>query len=304
MPRPSPLDFTVDESLPVSPPFSLELTVDALRRLASNAVDIAVDGAYLRAFAQDGEPAVLRVMQAGAGHVRVQAAGLTSERALALTERMLGIKSNMRAWERSAAKVPWVARLARALRGLRPPRYPTLWEACAHAIVFQQISIHAASAIMLRLVRALVEPVRVDDVALLPFPAPDALVRASDETLRAAGLSANKVAHLRAVAHALACGEVTDEEIEQLPTPAAAERLVQLRGIGAWSAAVVLLRGFGRLDTFPMRDSGVARTAALLSGNSLLDLNEVLDSLGATRGMLYYHLLLGRLRNLTPGAAD
>ena len=61
-----------------------------------------------------------------------------------------------------------------------------------------------------------------------------------------------------------------------------------------------MLRGFGRLDVFPMRDSGVARTVKLLSGDDRLDLDAVLDVLGPVRGMLYYHLLLGRLRNLTP----
>ena len=66
----------------------------------------------------------------------------------------------------------------------------------------------------------------------------------------------------------------------RLPTGQAAERLVQLRGIGPWSAAVVLLRGFGRLDTFPLRDSGVARTAALLSGDPDVDLDAVLEALG------------------------
>lgn len=66
----------------------------------------------------------------------------------------------------------------------------------------------------------------------------------------------------------------------------------------------MLLRGFGRLDTFPLRDSGVARTAAMLSGDPDVNLNEVLERLGPTRGMLYYHLLLGRLRNLTPARKD
>ncbi|MGB8798932.1 MAG: hypothetical protein WCC70_15415, partial [Candidatus Aquilonibacter sp.] len=143
-----------------------------------------------------------------------------------------------------------------------------------------------------------------DGMELLPFPSAGALLRANETQLRSAGLSANKVAHLHAVARALEAGEVTGEEIEALPTSQAAERLVQLRGIGPWSASVVLLRGFGRLDTFPMRDSGVARTAALLSGNPDVNLNTVLERLGPTRGMLYYHLLLGRLRNLTPARKD
>jgi DNA-3-methyladenine glycosylase II len=192
----------------------------------------------------------------------------------------------------------------RAFRGLKPPRYASLWEACVHAIVFQQISIHAASSIMRRLIAAIGTPVSVAGVALTPFPSPSALLAASDATLRSAGLSTNKVAHLRAVADALAHDEIREEEIERLATVDAAERLTQLRGIGPWSAAVILLRGFGRLDTFPLRDSGVARSAKLLSGNSELNLDGVLEILGPVRGMLYYHLLLGRLRNLSPSQPD
>ncbi|HTZ55063.1 MAG TPA: hypothetical protein VMB20_08350 [Candidatus Acidoferrum sp.] len=299
------LEFTVDEQLSVRTPFRLDLTADALRRLASNAVDVVThDGAYLRAFASDGNAAVLRVSQSEPSVVRVQAAGMRWERARDLSTRMLGTDVDVRRWKQRAAKVPWVARLARALAGLRPPRYPTLWEACAHAIVFQQISIVAAAAIMHRMVTALSVPITVGETTLRAFPAPVALLCAHERDLRAAGLSANKVDHLRAVAGALERGEITEEEIDRLPTAQAAERLVQLRGIGPWSAAVVLLRGFGRLDTFPLRDSGVARTAALLSGDTHVDLEAVLAALGPMRGMLYYHLLLGRLRNLTPARPD
>jgi DNA-3-methyladenine glycosylase II len=299
------IEFTVDELLPVRTPFRLDLTADALRRLASNAVDVVTnDGTYLRAFTSDGNAAVLRVIQSEPSALHVQAAGMRAERARDLCVRMLGTDVDLRQWRQRAAKVPWVARLASALWGLRPPRYPTLWEACAHAIVFQQISISAASAIMYRVVTALSAPVTVGEVTLRPFPAPTALLEVHDRELRAAGLSANKTGHLRAVAEALERGDITEEEIERLPTIQAAERLVQLRGIGPWSAAVVLLRGFGRLDTFPLRDSGVARTAALLSGNSHIDLDDVLARLGPKRGMLYYHLLLGRLRNLTPAETD
>jgi DNA-3-methyladenine glycosylase II len=291
--------------LPVSTPFRLDLTADALRRLASNAVDVvADDGAYLRAFASNGKTAVVRVTQHDPGMLRVRAAGMRAESAMDLCTRMLGGNVDLRQWSRRAATIPWVGRLAGALRGLKPPRYPTLWEACAHAIVFQQISIIAAAAIMHRVVTSLSEPVAMADVTLWPFPTPAMLLRAHDRTLRAAGLSANKARHLRAVASELEHGAVTEGEVERLPTLQAAERLVHLRGIGPWSAAVVLLRGFGRLDTFPLRDSGVARTAALLSGDPNIDLDVVLDALGPTRGMLYYHLLLGRLRNLSPVQVD
>ncbi len=121
-----------------------------------------------------------------------------------------------------------------------------------------------------------------------------------EASLRLAGLSASKASHLRAAAQMLADGEYGAAEIDALPTQAAAERLQNIRGIGPWSASVVLLRGFGRLDTFPLNDSGVARSIRLLSGNPHIDADAVLKRLGDVRGMLYFHLLLGRMRRTRP----
>lgn len=216
---------------------------------------------------------------------------------------MLGARADLHEWQQRAAHIPWLDRIAREVRGLHPPRYASLFEACAHAIVFQQISIHAAASIMRRLVEAIGEPMHLEGVHTIAFPSPRALLDAPEPLLRAAGLSANKVMHLRSVAEAIGSGEITEAELEALPTPEAAARLVQIRGIGPWSAAVVLLRGLGRLDTFPMRDSGVARSMKLLSGDDRVDVDGVLETLGPVRGMLYYHLLLGRLRNLVPPSA-
>jgi len=293
--------FTTRDILPVVQPYRLDFTVDALRRLASNAVDvIGDDGAYYRALRVDGEPEVVRVAQIDEGTIEVQASGLRARHATAIVRRMLGVDVDVSDWLERSAKLPWLARIAQECRGVKPPRYPSLWEACAHAIVFQQISIHAASAIMRRLVEALGEPFEVAGATIRTFPSPSALLEASDEVLRTAGLSTSKRVHLRAVADAIRGGEIDDATIEGMQTHEAAEALVGIRGIGPWSAAVVLLRGFGRLDIFPMRDSGVARTIKLLSGDPDVDIDAVLDVLGPTRGMLYFHLLLGRLMNLSP----
>jgi DNA-3-methyladenine glycosylase II len=124
---------------------------------------------------------------------------------------------------------------------------------------------------------------------------------AADPALRGAGLSANKIAHLRSAAAAVLDGVVAEKALEVLPSPLAAQRLTAVRGIGAWSAAVVLLRGFGRLDVFPMKDSGVARSLKALSGNPNVDAHALLEALGPVRGMLYFHLLLGRIHNLRSG---
>jgi DNA-3-methyladenine glycosylase II len=83
--------------------------------------------------------------------------------------------------------------------------------------------------------------------------------------------------------------------LEALPSDEAATLLRSIKGIGPWTAAVMLLRGFGRVDVFPMNDSGVARNLTLAAGGTAPDVANVLETLGRHKGMLYYHLLLARL---------
>jgi DNA-3-methyladenine glycosylase II len=297
--------FGAPRTVPVQAPFRLDLTVDALRRLASNTVDVvAPDGSFYRAL-QDGRGTeVVGVRSTADGAIEVRATGRDAQRWVPTIVRMLGTDADLRRWYARVREIGWLAPLATALRGLKPPRYPSLWEALAHAILFQQISIHAAAAIMRRAVARLGASVELGAVRCVAFPPAERWLEASDAILREAGISANKIAHLRYAARAVVEGVVGETELEPLSTPEAAERLCAIRGIGPWSASVVLLRGMGRLDTFPLRDSGVARSLALLAGEAHVDQNALLDRLGDVRGMLYYHLLLGRMRNLGLPALD
>lgn len=286
----------------VKPPYRLDLTVDALRRLAANVVDtVDENGVYRRVLADEAGANLIEVSQASPkAPVLVTIGGRDAKRWLPSVERMLGFDAQVDEWYKRVKPFPWLAHLAKELKGLRPPRYPSLFEALAHAIVFQQISIYAAGAIMRRMVEALGTPIEHAGSTLYAFPLPHDVLQAPDEKLRSAGLSANKVMHLRSAAQAILDGAVREDAIAELSTPEAAAALTQVRGIGPWSAAVVLLRGFGRLDIFPMKDSGVARSVKLLSGNPSIDLDALLTALGPVRGMLYFHLLLGRIHGIVP----
>ena len=137
--------------------------------------------------------------------------------------------------------------------------------------------------------------VRTNGTRLFAFPTPRTLLDADPAALRAAGLSVNKVASLKAIAAALAEDELDERVLEVLPTPELIAALVAHRGIGPWTAAVVALRGFGRLDVFPMKDSGVAAALRTLSGDPTTQPEPIIAALAPQQGMLYYHLLLGRL---------
>jgi DNA-3-methyladenine glycosylase II len=274
------------------PPFRLDLTVNVLRRLSTNVVDVLTpEGLYVRAF-EDGT--VLEVSAAGTGGVEARFAGSRRSPA-ALVRRMLGTDRDLRPFYRAARSIPWLDALARRMRGVKPPSYPTLWEAIVNAVVFQQVSLAAASSILARLILELSPPVAHRGLRLYPFPGPAAFVASSAERLRACGLSANKVRALHELGTAIAAGTFDERGLASLPTLEVVERLVSLRGIGAWTASVIALRGLGRLDVFPLGDSGIGRGLPALAGDDPADLGEILTVLGEQRGMLYYHVLLGRL---------
>lgn len=285
--------------LAVKPPFRLDLTANALRRVATNVVDVYTpEGTYLHAFADAHGPAILRVTQPDAGRLAVSVEGGgrdAAQRALALARRSLGVDHDLRPFYSAARQLPWLDPLARRMRGIKPPRYRSLWEAVVNSVVFQQVSLHAATAVVRRLVTTMGTPVHAAEGPLYVFPGPECVLDAPDTQLREMGLSASKIATLRRMSEAIAAGTLDEAMIEERPSADAAQLLCSNKGIGPWTANVILLRGFGRMDVFPGNDSGVARNLTLVTGEQGFDVERVLTLLGAHQGLLYFHLLLARL---------
>jgi len=277
-------------------PFRLDLTVSILRRYGTNAVDLFDEGRYLRALGPRAGDPVVEVSQPDAATLLVRAYGDADPAAIeSIVRRVLNLDADVTPFLRRAAKLPWLRATAQRMRGARPPRYPSLWEACVNAVVFQQVSIISASAMLKRLIQALSPPRTLGETTLYPFFGTAALLEASDAALRTNGLSGAKAATLRRIAQALQGGELSESMLEGLPTHAASEALERIKGVGPWTAAIVMLRGFGRLDLFPAGDSGAAQSLRTITGRDDVDLAAALTALGDQRGMLYYTLLVGRL---------
>jgi 3-methyladenine DNA glycosylase/8-oxoguanine DNA glycosylase len=151
------------------------------------------------------------------------------------------------------------------------------------------VSLASAMAILRRLVAALSPEVGAGGVALRPFPPAAAIADAPDAILRAAGASAAKARFLRAAAASVASGALREEALARLPSDALVERLREVPGVGPWTANLLALRYFGRLDVFPPGDVAVAKALGEIGAAG------VLDRLGRWRGMLYYLLFVRRM---------
>jgi DNA-3-methyladenine glycosylase II len=297
-PKSAPVVSSANYEIDVAVPYRLDLTVSVLRRLSANVVDLLTpDGQYVRAFDGFSEPVIARVTQKRPDSLVLTLDGHLNEhpRALALVRRMLGVDRDLTHFNRAAARISWLAPLAKRMRGVKPPRYPTIWEACVNAIVFQQVSLHAASSILRKMILALGAPLTCGGSIFHAFPSAEKVQSAKDDLLLAAGLSGRKLATLRHVGDALLSGALDEAMLEERPSSDAIELLCRVKGIGPWTATVILLRGLGRLDVFPMNDSSVARNLTLVAGSATLNVEQILGALGPQKGMLYYHLLLARL---------
>ena len=121
------------------------------------------------------------------------------------------------------------------------------FQALTRSIVFQQLSGKAASTILSRV------------QALFPngVPTPDAVLAASDEQLRAAGLSRQKIAYLRDLSSKVQTGALPLDAVETMSDDDLIEHLVQVKGIGRWTAQMFLMFRLGRRDVLPELDLGI-----------------------------------------------
>jgi DNA-3-methyladenine glycosylase II len=130
--------------------------------------------------------------------------------------------------------------------GYPPPRvrdrgYATL----LRTIMGQQVSVAAAQSIWNKL-----------EAQIGDLTDPATVVAASDEQLRAAGLSRQKVSYARSLAEEVTSGRLDFAQLPQDDEEAIAQ-LVKIKGIGRWSAEIYLLFAEGRPDIWPAGDLAV-----------------------------------------------
>ena len=89
-------------------------------------------------------------------------------------------------------------------------------------------------------------------------------------------------------------GALTESMLDELPSDVAALLLQDIKGIGPWTAALILLRGLGRIDVIPGGDSGVRANLDRFAGKRVTTAS-IAEQLGTQRGMVYFCLLLARL---------
>ena len=306
------------------PPFRLDLTAWALRRRARNVIDRWDGSSYRRVIRLGGRPTEIVVRQAAPSvesRLMVTATPaprdrLGRQRVRGIVDRLLGVRVDLSGWYRMAARDTRLRLLADRFRGLKPPRFLTIFETLVNAFACQQLSLEVGLELLNRL--AAVCDVRRGTAsdAYYGFPAPHDVARLRPSRYQAIGFSKQKVHALLALARAIEGRRLDLEWLVHGDDDEVCARLLELRGVGRWTAEYVLLRGLGRLHVFPGDDVGAQKRLARWLGRP-----DSLDYAGVRRavepwqpyaGVVYFHLLLDGLSHagalnavaITPGKSS
>jgi DNA-3-methyladenine glycosylase II len=288
-------------------PFRLDLTAWALRRRSENAVDRWDGDAYRRVLLFGEIPVPVSMTQSGSidapqlvvklgrGDIDQQTEGLAGS----ALDRTLGISVDLSAFAAMAAGDSLLAPLAARMRGLKPPRFPTVFEALVNAVACQQLSLAVGIHLLNRLTAKHGRLGSEEPGGPRAFPDPEQLAGVQPDELRDHGFSFTKARTIIEIAQVIVNGDLDLETLEQLDDAAAVERLTRLRGIGRWSAEYVLLRGLGRLHVFPGDDVGahnkLRRLFEIDTPLSYDTVRELVARWHPYPGLVYFHLLLDAL---------
>ena len=145
---------------------------------------------------------------------------------------------------------PVLARLIRTAAGsVLQPRNDAFYS-LSRSIVAQQISVHAAEAVWQRLVKATGEMT------------PAAVCGQTEDAMRGCGLSRRKASYLVNLAEHFRDGALADKSWNRMDDEQVIDTLVEIRGIGRWTAEMFLIFHLLRPDVLPVTDIGIQKAIA------------------------------------------
>jgi DNA-3-methyladenine glycosylase II len=169
----------------------------------------------------------------------------------------------------------------------------TVFEHIVKSIIQQQISIRVAFSITNKMVTKFGDQTTVENRIFYDFPTPKQFTEASLEEVRGCGVSWKKAEYIKTVAQKTVEGEFDPESLWHLSNEQIVETLTEFRGVGKWTAEMVLSAGLKRNATVPAGDLGVRRTFSKFYSKEELfseaEVRQIADDWGEfTKDIVFY----------------
>ena len=216
-----------------------------------------------------------------------------------MLDRLLGLSVDLTDFYQIAMSDPKIKDLVDRFRGVKPPRFPTVFEAIVNAFACQQVSLNVGLLLLNRLAKNYGSHIHVNGRDCYSFPAPEKLATLDYQNIRNLGFSQRKSEYIIETAKLVTKDNFNLEDIDRMSDEEAVEALTQIRGVGRWTAEYVLLRGAGCLHVFPADDAGGQNSLCnWLHLRQKPDYGKAIKIISRWQpyaGMLYFHFLLHKL---------
>lgn len=248
--------------------YNFGLLLDILSRFAYPTLDYARDRAYWRVLRIGEKLVLVRVEEVPSPpdplslRARGNNSGLAAEKSLSVSVvtdngtvqaevvinalmRVLPLDCDRTGFEAAARADATLWGVVEPLVGLPEWRTATLWEGLAQAIIEQQIAWVAAQKAQRWLVEWAGNFVEHDGNRYYAFPTPGQIAAATVEDLKPLKITFKRMALLIDVAQQVETGTLNLESLRDASAEESYQRLLSIKGIGHWTAAVALGRAFG-----------------------------------------------------------
>ncbi len=132
-----------------------------------------------------------------------------------------------------------------------------LFEELIESVISQQLSVKASDTIFRRFNALFKSKI---------FPKPKEILKMDDEKIRSAGISYQKISYIKAIAQAFETKQLDQKKIKNLTNEEIIIELTKIRGIGQWTAEMILIFTLNRPDVFSIGDLGLRNAITNLYG--------------------------------------
>jgi len=237
-------------------------------------LDYLEEGEYRRVAVMGGQLALYGVREGidqgkPTLHIRILA-GVTDDAFLRAVvtqvERQFSTDLDLTPFYKRAKADPVLRLLCPHFRGMRIPQAPTVFETLISAILEQQVNLSFAHQVKKALIETYGGRLDFEGRHYNAFPQPAALAIATPSELRSLKISGPKARYLIDISRATLDGNLDLEGLRHLEPALAHTRLMDLKGVGPWTAQYVGLRALGHLDCLPAADVGLRKVVRDLYG--------------------------------------
>ncbi|RAU99603.1 DNA-3-methyladenine glycosylase [Paenibacillus sp. YN15] len=259
--------------LAVPQDYSFEHALGYLQRNESECLHQVEDRTVYKALRIGNETALLAIEE-GNGSLTLRflngsPSAALQEEAVSFVREWLDLDSRLEDFYALSARDPVLQPVAEQYRGLRLVGVPSLLEALCWTVIGQQINLSFAYTLKKRLVETFGDSLVHQGRQYMLFPGADRLAAVSREELQALKFSRFKAETLLAVARLIAEKELSKEQLLQMGDfRLAEERLMEVRGIGPWTAQYASMRCLRNPDAFPLTDVGLHHAIRMRLGQT------------------------------------